>query len=63
MLWFDYTIESGVNKFRVKGDTDTEVIDAGLYKPGDVYIVDEEGWLHKTDQLTALMLKYEDSKK
>lgn len=48
MLWVDYTIEQGVNKFRVRGDTDNEVVDKGLYKPGEVYIVGEDGWLHKT---------------
>lgn len=48
MLWVDYTIEQGVNKFRVRGDTDNEVVDKGLYKPGEVYIVGDDGWLHKT---------------
>lgn len=43
----DYTIESGVDKFRVKGDWDTELIEKGLYIPGDIYKVDENGWLIK----------------
>lgn len=63
MIWMDYTIESGIDRFRVKGDWDTELIDKGLYKPGDVYIVNEEGWLVKTDELTKLFLKYEQGKK
>jgi hypothetical protein len=62
MYWLDYTIESGVDKFRVKGDTDTELIDKGLYKPGEVYIVGNDGWLYKTDQVNALLLKHESNK-
>ena len=63
MFWMDYTIESGVDKFRVKGDWDTELLEKGLYKPGDVYIVGKDGWLRKTDELTALVLKHESNKK
>ena len=59
MFWLDYTIESGNDKFRVKGDTDMELIDKGLYKPGEVYIVGKDGWLYKTDELNVLLLKYE----
>lgn len=59
MFWLDYTIESGNDKFRVKGDTDMEIIDKGLYKPGEVYIVGKDGWLYKTDELNVLLLKYE----
>jgi hypothetical protein len=61
-FWIDYSIEQGVDKFRVKGDTDTEVIDKGLYKPGEVYIVNEDGWLVKTDEVNALLLKHESNK-
>ena len=59
MFWLDYTIESGVDCFRVKGDTDMELIDKGLYKPGDVYIVGNDGWLRKTDEVNILLLKNE----
>lgn len=62
MYWLDYTIESGVNKFRVKGDTDMELINKGLYKPGEVYIVGHDGWLYKTDQVNVLLLKHESNK-
>ena len=62
MFWIDYTVEQGFNKFRVKGDTDMEVVDKGLYKPGEVYIVGEDGWLRKTDELTAMIMKYEEGK-
>ena len=37
-------------------------MDKGLYKPGDVYIVNEEGWLCKTEELTMLMARYEANK-
>jgi hypothetical protein len=59
MFWLDYTIETGVNKFRVKGDTDMELIEKGLYQPGDVYIVGEDGWLRKVDKLTETIYNYE----
>ena len=62
MIWMDYNIEQGLNRFRVKGDWDTEVMDKGLYKPGDVYIVGEDGWLRKTDEVNALLLKHESNK-
>ena len=32
-----------------------------LYKPGDVFIVNEHGWLCKTDELTTMLKKYEQS--
>lgn len=75
MIWMDYTIESlGQNGqgFRIKGDWDGEVMgkqkdgspkDNWLYKPGDVFVVDENGWLRKTDELSMLLAKYEMSKK
>lgn len=62
MLWIDYAIEQGIDKFRVKGDWDTELMEKGLYKPGEVYVVGEDGWLHKTDELSTMVLKYENSK-
>lgn len=63
MIWMDYNIEQAGSNFRVKGDWETEVMDKGLYKPGDVYIVDEDGWLRKTDELTAMILTHENNKK
>lgn len=74
MFWLDYTVESvGLHgqAFRVIGEYDGEVMgkqkdgspkDHWLYKPGDVYVVDENGWLCKTDELTVLLAKYEMSK-
>lgn len=64
MMWVDYTIDSipGGKGFKVKGDWEGEVMDKGLYKPGDVFIVNEHGWLIKTDEVNALLMKHETSK-
>jgi|TARA_B100002019_G_scaffold84596_1_gene73072 hypothetical protein len=54
----DYTVEQAGNNFRIKGDWDGEVMgkqrdgtDKGyhLYKPGDKFIVTEDGWLEKVE--------------
>ena len=58
-MWVDYVIDSipGGKGFKVKGDWEGEVMgvakdgslkDDYLYKPGDVFIVNEDGWLVKT---------------
>jgi len=63
MIWMDYNIMSyGDGSFTVLGDTDTEVMDKGLYKPGDVFVVNEYGVLKKSDHLSVLMMKYEEGK-
>lgn len=68
MIWVDYVIEQKGDHFRVKGDWDGEVMgkqrdgsskDNWLYKPGDVFVVNETGWLVKTDELAILFSKYE----
>lgn len=75
MIWVDYVVESAGDKgqaFRVKGDWEGEVMGVGkdgtpkdswLYKPGDVFIVNEHGWLVKTDEVNMLLTKYEQGKK
>jgi hypothetical protein len=74
MMWMDYVIDSlpNGNGFKVRGDWEGEVMgvdrdgnpkDNWLYKPGDVFVVDENGWLRKTDELSVLLAKYELSKK
>ena len=75
MIWVDYIVESAGGKgqaFRVKGDWEGEVMGVGkdgtpkdtwLYKPGDVFIVNEHGWLVKTDEVNMLLTKYEQGKK
>ena len=68
MMWLDYTVESAGENFTIKGDWPGEVMgvqqdgtpkDHWLYKPGDVFIVNENGWLMKSDELSAMILKYE----
>jgi len=74
MMWVDYNIDSMGQQgegFRVVGDWPGEVMGIGkdgspknswLYKPGDVFVVDQNGWLRKSDHLSSLMMKYEESK-
>lgn len=67
MIWVDYSIEQVGEHFRVRGEYDGEVIgknrdgtdkDYALYKPGDIFIVDEDGWLRKVDKLTEMCYSY-----
>ena len=73
MMWVDYNIDSipGGKGFKVRGDWEGEVMgvakdgshkDHYLYRPGDVFIVKENGWLIKTDEVSTLIKKYEVSK-
>jgi hypothetical protein len=74
MIWVDYNIESFPDgSFTVKGEWPGEVMGLDeqgkpgaksqpLYRPGDVFIVQENGILKKQEDLTALILKYESSK-
>jgi len=59
MIWVDYNIVQAGPNFKVEGDTPTEVMDKGLYKPGDVFVVNENGWLVKTNEINVLPLKYD----
>jgi len=71
MIWMDYTVESAGSNFTIKGDWPGEVMgvckdgtrkENYLYKPGDVFVVNENGWLVKTNELAVLMAKYEQGK-
>lgn len=74
MLWMDYNIESYPDgSFTVRGEWPGEVMgfdrngvpgakQQPLYRPGDVFIVDQNGILRKQEDLTSLILKYESSK-
>ena len=71
MIWMDYTIEQLGEHFTIKGDWPGEVMGINkdgtkkenyLYKPGDVFLVDEHGILSKTDEVSTLLKKYEASK-
>ena len=71
MIWLDYNVESFADgSFTVKGDWPGEVMgwdkdgnpgqkSHPLYQPGDVFVVQENGILRKTDNLSKLILKYE----
>jgi hypothetical protein len=70
-MWVDYNIDQAGENFKVSGDWPGEVMglqkdgtpkDNWLYKPGDVFIVNESGWLIKSDHLSALIMKYEKEK-
>jgi hypothetical protein len=65
MMWVDYSISQAGNNFKVLGEFEGEVMgikqdgtkkDYWLYKPGDVFVVNENGWLVKTDELTKMIL-------
>tara|TARA_B100000902_G_scaffold272157_1_gene258109 strand:+ start:5939 stop:6145 length:207 start_codon:yes stop_codon:yes gene_type:complete len=57
MMWLDYTLDQAGKNFTVKGDWEGEVMgwpreadgeykkENTLYQPGDVFIVNEKGWL------------------
>ena len=71
MMWVDYTIDQAGPHFKVNGDWPGEVMgvqkdgtpkDHWLYKPGDVFIVNENGWLVKSDEVNTLLMKYEKEK-
>ena len=62
MIWMEYNIMQAGENFRIEGDTPNEVMDKGLYQPGDVFIVNESGWLVKTDNLTKMVLLHENNK-
>ena len=68
MMWVDYSIDSipGGKGFKVKGDWEGEVMGIGqdgtpkdhyLYRPGDVFVVNEHGWLCKSDELMVFIQK------
>jgi len=73
MIWMDYNVESFADgSFTVKGDWPGEVMGKNrdgspktnaLYRPGDVFVVDENGILRKSDHLSTLIMKYEEGKK
>lgn len=58
MMWIDYTIDQVGDSFRVLGDTSEEVMEKGLYKPGDVFVVNEYGWLKKVNDTVVSFVDY-----
>lgn len=73
MIWLDYTVESYPDgSFSIRGDYPGEVMgknkdgtdkEYSLYKPGDVFMVNEYGILVKTDEVNVLFKKYEEGLK
>jgi len=56
MMWLDYNIDQAGSSFKVSGEWEGEVMgvqkdgsprDHWLYKPGDVFVVQPNGWLKK----------------
>jgi hypothetical protein len=71
MLWVDYNINQVGGNFKVEGEWQGEVMGVNrdgtpknsyLYKPGDVFIVNDNGWLCKVEDVTAMVMKYEINK-
>jgi hypothetical protein len=58
MMWIDYTIDQVGDSFRILGDTSEEVMEKGLYKPGDVFVVNEYGWLKKVNDTVVSFVDY-----
>lgn len=59
MRWIDYSIDQMPDgSFRVEGVTPTEVMDKkdySLYKPGDIFVVNQNGWLMKVEPETVVL--------
>ena len=58
MMWIDYSVEQAGTSFTIKGDWPGEVMGLDkdgnlidgkhcLYRPGDIFRVNESGWLQK----------------
>lgn len=72
MFWLDYCVRSFPNgDFTVEGDWPGEVMgyqrdgtpkDHWLFKPGDVFVVDNDGILRKQEALTTLIYNYTNKK-
>ena len=70
MMWMDYLVESFPDgSFTVKGEWPGEVMgfkkdgtkkDHYLYRPGDVFVVDANGILKKSDELIVFLKKGKD---
>ena len=65
MMWVDYTLESFPDgSFTVRGEWPGEVMgvakdgtqkDHHLYKPGDIFVVNESGVLRKLEDVEAFL--------
>lgn len=58
MIWMDYNIEQYPDgSIKVKGDTEHELVEKGLFKPGDVFVVTPDGTLKKVDELSKFIMQ------
>ena len=66
MMWVDYTVDQAGENFTVRGDWPGEVMglmkdgskkENFLYKPGDVFVVQPNGLLRKSDELIVFLQK------
>ena len=56
MLWVDYNIEQLPDgSIDIKGDEPMEVMKKGMFKPGDVFVVKENGILKKLEDVEAFV--------
>ena len=54
--WGDYTLRLDPNgDITVVGDTETELLDKGLFRKGDIFIVNSKGVLVKSEPLMTIM--------
>lgn len=54
MIWVDYNIETTPDgDIHIKGDSETELLDKGMYKQGDIFIVNSKGVLVKSESLMS----------
>ena len=55
MMWIDYSIDQAPDgSFKVLGEKPNEVMEKGeysLYQPGDVFVVNEYGWIKKIENI------------
>jgi len=55
-LWVDYSIETNSNgDIHIKGDAEDELLEKGMFKKGDIFIVDGKGVLVKSEPLMTVM--------
>jgi hypothetical protein len=54
--WMEYSIITNENgDIHIKGDTETELLDKGMFKQGDIFIVNSKGVLVKSEPLMTVM--------
>jgi hypothetical protein len=56
MIWMDYNIEQLPDgSLDIKGDEPMEVMKKGMFKPGDVFVVTNNGVLRKLEDVEAFV--------